>query len=145
MVAPNITPDRETGIGAWTDDEFDNARADGIGADGARLYPAMPYPYYTKMTREDVIAIRAYLDTMQPVHNEVQSNQLPFPFNIRARMRRLGLRCSSIARRVQARIRTNRPNGIAAPIWCEGLGHCGTCHTPKNSLGGDKTERTLQG
>ena len=86
LLAPNITPDAATGIGGWTDDEFVNAVQNGIGHGGIHLYPAMPYPYYTKMTREDVIAIRAYLDTVQPIRNLVQANQLPFPFNQRETM-----------------------------------------------------------
>ena len=64
IVAPNITPDRDTGIGAWTDDEFDDAVRRGIRPNGARLYPAMPYTAYTKMSRADVLAIRAYLKTV---------------------------------------------------------------------------------
>src|SRR5262249_34439541 len=61
LVAPNITPDRETGIGAWSDDAFVSALLDGRRPDGAHLYPAMPYPYYTRMSRADALAIRAYL------------------------------------------------------------------------------------
>lgn len=86
LVTSNITPDRETGIGAWTDDEFVNSMQKGTGRGGAHLYPAMPYTYYTKVTREDALAIRAYLDTLDAVHNEVKSNQLPFPFDVRASM-----------------------------------------------------------
>src|SRR5215475_4755136 len=85
--SPNITPDTETGIGAWTDEQFDNAVRHGIGRNGARLYPAMPYPWYTKMSRDEVLAIRAYLKTVAPVHNAVVANTLPFPFNIRTAMR----------------------------------------------------------
>ena len=58
LIGPNITPDPQTGIGAWTDDEFVNALENGTGRDGERLYPAMPYTYYTKITREDALAIR---------------------------------------------------------------------------------------
>src|ERR1700712_5045505 len=82
LVAPNITPDPETGIGRWTDEEFVRAIRDGIGHGGIHLYPAMPYTYYTRMTRDDVVAIRAYLETVEPVRNPVQANQLPFPFNV---------------------------------------------------------------
>src|SRR5208282_2737200 len=83
LVAPNITPDRDAGIGAWTDDEFVAALRDGRGRGGSRLYPAMPYPAYTKMTREDALAIRAYLQTVQPASDKIRVNQLPFPFSIR--------------------------------------------------------------
>ena len=87
LAAPNITPDRETGIGAWTDDEFDAAVRSGRSRNGARLYPAMPFPYYSRMSREDVKDIRAYLrDTIEPARNAVRVNRLPFPFNVRASM-----------------------------------------------------------
>jgi mono/diheme cytochrome c family protein len=86
IVAPNITPDLESGIGAWTDDQFDNAVRKGIGRNGERLYPAMPFNAYTKMSRQDVMAIRAYLNTVTAVYNPVVANTLPFPFNIRASM-----------------------------------------------------------
>ncbi len=86
ILAPNITPDPQTGIGAWTDDEFVDAMTKGTGRNGMHLYPAMPYTYYTKVTRDDALAIRAYLNTLPAVHNPVNPNQLPFPFNIRASM-----------------------------------------------------------
>jgi mono/diheme cytochrome c family protein len=86
LLAPNITPDRESGIGAWTDDEFDNAVRRGVGRNGARLYPAMPYNAYTKMSRDEVLAIRAYLSTVPPVRNKVIANALPFPISVRSVM-----------------------------------------------------------
>src|ERR1700760_4649818 len=86
LVGPNITPDRETGIGDWTDDQFDAAVRHGRARNGARLYPAMPFPYYTRMSRKDVADIRAYLDTIEPVRNTVRVNRLPFPVNIRSAM-----------------------------------------------------------
>ena len=86
LLAPNITPDPVTGIGAWTDQEFINAMTKGTGRNGTHLYPAMPYTYYTKVTRDDVLAIRAYLNTVPAVQNAVKPNQLPFPLNIRASM-----------------------------------------------------------
>src|SRR5262249_21374027 len=87
ILAPNITPDPSTGIGAWTEEEFINAMTKGTGRNGAHLYPAMPYPYYTKRTRDDALAIRAYFNTVPAVQNSVEPNQLPFPFDVRADMR----------------------------------------------------------
>ena len=87
ITAPNITPDAETGIGSWTDEQFDNAVRNGVRPDGSRLYPAMPYTSYTKMSHDDVAAIRAYLNTVEPVRHPAVANTLPFPFNIRASMR----------------------------------------------------------
>ena len=73
LLAPNITPDPLTGIGAWTDEEFINAMKKGTGRDGTHLYPAMPYTYYTKVTRDDALAIRAYLNTIPAVQNAVEA------------------------------------------------------------------------
>src|SRR5436305_9182016 len=86
IATPNITPDRETGIGAWSDDEFDAAVRQGRSRDGARLYPAMPFPYYTRMSRQEIADIRAYLNTVAPVRNAVRVNRLPFPLSLRASM-----------------------------------------------------------
>ena len=69
VLAANITPDRETGIGGWSDDEFVNSIRRGRSPHGKLLYPAMPYPHYANITKEDALAIRAYLNSVQPVHN----------------------------------------------------------------------------
>ena len=136
-------PDPQTGIGAWTDDEFVNALKNGTGRDGNRLYPAMPYTYYTKLTRDDALAIRAYLNTVAPVYNPVQPNQLPFPFDIRTSM----LACDQLFFTPG----TFRPNPNKSAEWnrgaylAEGLAHCGLCHTPKNVLGGDRNAEYLRG
>jgi len=143
LVAPNITPDRETGIGAWTDDEFIAAMHDGRGRGGTRLFPAMPYPAYTKMTSDDVVLIRAYLATVKPVHNAVVANQLPFPLNIRANLlfwNFLNFTPGRFAANPQKSAEWNRGAYIV-----EGAGHCGTCHTPKTLLGGDKTGTPFAG
>jgi mono/diheme cytochrome c family protein len=143
ILAPNITSDSETGIGAWTDDEFVNALTKGTGRDGTRLYPAMPYTYYTKLTRDDALAIRAYLNTVPAVRNPVNPNQLPFPFNIRASL--IGWNTLFFTPG------TFQPNPNKSAEWnrgaylAEGLTHCGMCHTPKNFLGGDKNSESLRG
>ena len=137
LLAPNITPDPETGIGAWIDDEFINSLTKGTGRNGAHLYPAMPYTYMTKITREDALAIRAYLNTIPAVHNPVQPNQLPFPFDVRA-----GLVAWD---ELNFRPGEFKPIAGKSPAWnrgayvVEGLAHCGLCHTPKNAAGGDET------
>jgi mono/diheme cytochrome c family protein len=143
LIAPNITPDPTTGIGAWTDDEFVNALTKGTGRDGTRLYPAMPYTYYTKLTRDDALAIRAYLNTVPAVHNPVQADQLPFPLDIRVSMAiwdALYFKSGPFTPVAGKSAEWNRGAYLA-----EGLGHCGMCHTPKNFLGADKNGETLQG
>jgi len=143
ITSSNITPDSDTGIGAWTDDQFDNAVRKGIRPDGSRLYPAMPYPAYTKMTRDDVLAIRAYLATVEPVHQPVKSNTLPFPFNIRTAMRVWDALYFTEGEFV--------PDSHQSAAWnrgaylVQGPGHCTACHTSKTFLGGDKSSDNLRG
>ncbi len=143
LVAPNITPDPQTGIGAWTDDEFVNSLTKGTGRNGMRLYPAMPYTYFTKVTRDDALAIRAYLATVPAVRNPVRSNQLPFPLNIRQGMMVWDFLFFSPAPFTPLADKSAEWNRGAYLV--EGLGHCGMCHTPKNFLGGDKTSARFQG
>lgn len=141
LVAPNITPDVETGIGGWSNDKFYNSMHNGIA--GGHMYPAMPYPYYTKATRGDVLAIRAWLNTVPPVVSKIHSNTLPFPFNIRATMigwDALFFKKGDWRNQPQKSAQWNRGGYLV-----EGLGHCGACHTPKNVLGGDESGHHLQG
>jgi mono/diheme cytochrome c family protein len=143
VASPNITPDRETGIGSWSAQAFDDALRQGKRADGKRLYPAMPFPYYTKMSRKDVDAIRTYLSTIEPVHNQVEVNRLPFPFRIRAAMRLWDALYFDAG--------DFKPDASKPAQWnrgaylVQGPGHCGACHTPKGWLGGDHDSQALQG
>lgn len=143
LVAPNITPDREAGIGDWTDEEFIRAVREGRGRGGKRLYPAMPYPSYTKMSTADALAIRAFLKTVDAVPVKIEPNQLPFPFNIR-----LGMAVWNFLNFTPGRL---EQDSAKSAEWNRGrylvdaLGHCGTCHTPKNLLGAEKTDGYLQG
>lgn len=143
LVAPNITPDPETGIGAWTDDEFVNAMTKGTGRHGGHLYPAMPYTYYTKVTRDDALAIRAYLNTLPAVRNPVIADQLPFPFNIRASM--IGWDMLFFSPGAFQPVADKSAQWNRGAYLAEGLAHCGMCHTPKNLLGADKSGEQLQG
>jgi mono/diheme cytochrome c family protein len=143
IVAPNITPDPETGIGNMTDAEFVAALHDGRGQGGKRLYPAMPYPAYTKISDDDALAMRAYLATVAPVSNKVISNQLPFPLNIRLAMvfwNALNFTPGRFQPDPQKPAEWNRGAYIV-----EAAAHCGTCHTPKTMLGGDRNDQVLTG
>ena len=143
LVAPNITPDRETGIGAWTDDQFNAAVRNGVSRNGARLYPAMPFPFYSRMSREDVKDIRAYLSTIKPVSNAVTVNRLPFPLNLRASM--------IVWDKLYFTPGEFHPDASKSKEWnrgaylVQGPEHCGACHTPKTFLGGDKPAEAFQG
>jgi mono/diheme cytochrome c family protein len=143
LLAPNITPDEETGIGKMTDAEFLSAMREGRGQGGRRLYPAMPYPAFTKMSDDDVLAMRAYLATVAPVRNAVDVNQLAFPLNIRLAMvfwNALNFTPGRFQPDHQKSEEWNRGAYIV-----QGPEHCGTCHTPKTILGGDKNEQWLAG
>jgi mono/diheme cytochrome c family protein len=143
VIAPNITPDNQTGIGLWSDDEFVLAMTKGIRRDGAHLFPAMPYTYYSKVRRDDVLAIRAYLSTVPAVTNSVTADQLPFPLSVRADM--------AAWNKLYFTPGEFHPNPDHSDEWnrgaylVEGLMHCGAFHTPKSLAGGDKTSEALQG
>ncbi|HEY7889733.1 MAG TPA: cytochrome c [Steroidobacteraceae bacterium] len=143
VVAPNITPDAQTGIGNWTAQQFDEAVRRGRMPNGKRLYPAMPFPYFARMSVADLGAIRAYLNTVKPVHHAVVSDRLPFPFSIRASMifwDWLYYRPGEWQPHPDRSAAWNRGSYIVS-----GPGHCGACHTPKTLLGGDEQHRALQG
>jgi mono/diheme cytochrome c family protein len=143
IIAPNITPDRETGIGNWSDEDFDRALRKGVRSDGSRLYPAMPYTAYTKMPRDDVLAVRAYLNSVKPVRTQQPPNLLPFPLNIRA-----GMLAWDALYFTEGEFHFDRQQSEEwnrGAFLVQGPGHCGACHTPKTFLGGDKSREQLQG
>lgn len=143
IYSSNITPDKQTGIGDWNADQFYRAMHDGIGAHGENLYPAFPYPWFRRVSREDVDAIFAFLQSTPPVHYEPPANQLPFPLNIRFMVKGwnlLFLKSDEFQSDPQQSVEWNR-----GAYLVEGLGHCAACHTPKNSLGAAKSDQALQG
>ena len=139
VVSANITPDGETGVGDWTGEDFKAALKTGIGKGGVHLYPAMPYVYYSKMTGEDIDAIWAYLSTIQPVRNPVVTNQLPFPYNIRA-----SLWFWNLLYRPEPGWRADPGKSSEwnrGAYLVNGPMHCGACHTPKSLLGGNSSAK----
>ena len=141
--APNITADRETGIGSWSDNDFFDALHKGRGRDGMHIYPAMPYTYYRNVTYDDTMAIRAYLAAIPPVHHAVDVNELPFPLDIRLSMAGWNLLFFDKHDWTPDPAQSAEWNRGASLVT--GLEHCGMCHTPKNFLGADDTSRPLQG
>jgi mono/diheme cytochrome c family protein len=143
LVSANITPDPKAGIGGWSDDDFVRAMQRGIADDGTHLYPAMPYPAFTQVTRDDLLALKAYLATIEPVSDAVETNRLPFPFSIRA-----GMIAWNLLNFTPGEF---KPDPAKSDDWnrgaylVNGLGHCGTCHTPKNAMGGDKSGQNMAG
>ena len=130
LYSTNITPDKETGIGNYSDADFLNAMHRGIRRDGARLYPAMPYVSYTYMTDDDALAIKAYLFSLPPVHAPAPANTLAFPFDQRWAMMFWSALFNPDTRFA--------PDASKSPEWnrgaylAEAMAHCGECHTPRN-------------
>jgi mono/diheme cytochrome c family protein len=130
LYSTNITPDKETGIGDYSDADFLNAVRRGVRRDGARLYPAMPFTSYTYLTDADVLAIKAYLFSLPPVRAANRTNTLTFPFNQRWSLFFWSLLFSPNS--------PFAPNTAQSPEWnrgaylAEALAHCGECHTPRN-------------
>jgi len=139
----NITPDIATGIGTWSADDFARAMHEGRRPGGTYLYPAFPYPYYTRVTRGDLDAIYAYLRTLPPVENRVNRNALPFPFNIRMSMIGWNMLFFTPGDFKPDPKRSDEFNRGAYLV--EGLGHCGACHTPFNAFGASRDDKYLQG
>ncbi len=143
LVGANITPDPDTGLGKWNFDDFQKVMSEGHSKGGKRLYGAMPFTAYTKVLKEDNQAIWAYLQTLEPVNNPVETNQLPFPFNVRLSL--LGWNLLNFTQGEFVPSADKSPQWNRGAYLVEGLGHCGTCHTPKNLIGGDKNDNFLAG
>jgi mono/diheme cytochrome c family protein len=136
LVTPNITPDRDTGIGAWSYEDFRKAMKLGQAPGGKWLYPAMPYVNYSLMPDRDVAALWEYLRSTKPVKNSIEVNQLHFPFNLRFLLRgwnlmffRAGLLYSPLAKSAA---------WYRGEYLVDGPAHCGVCHTGKNIFGADR-------
>ncbi|MBN8728716.1 MAG: cytochrome c [Xanthomonadales bacterium] len=143
IYSTNITPDAETGIGQWTDADFLRAMHHGIDREGRQLYPAFPYPWYTKVAPDDVAAIKAYLDTLEPVRSLPRDNELPWPLNMRTPVAAwdwLFLDTGVYQDNPQKSDAWNR-----GAYLVEGLGHCSACHGDKNLLGATDKDHPFGG
>lgn len=130
----NITPDKETGIGTWSDDDFYRALHEGIRKDGSYIYPVMPFPHYTQMTRDDVKAVRAYLFSLPPAHSPEKPTKLPFPLNIRTSL--LGWRILYFKEGAFKPVEGKTEEYNRGAYLVDALGHCAMCHTARTVLGG---------
>jgi hypothetical protein len=122
LVAPNITPDKETGVGNWSDDALARAIREGIGHDGRTLFPIMPYLHYREMSDEDLASIVVYLRSVPAVRNQLPVTRIPFPLNF---------------------LMNNMPQPVAAPVTADvstpekrggylvSMAACSDCHTPQ--------------
>ena len=143
LYSTNITPDRETGIGAWSQAAFERAMRQGVDRQGRHLYPALPYDHFTLVSDADTKALYAYFMTRQPVRATAPANELPFPINIRlvlAGWKLLFFREQRFAPTAGKDEQWNRGRYLV-----EGLGHCGACHTPRNLMGAEEKSRAFEG
>lgn len=139
----NITPDAETGIGRWSEAAFARAMHEGVDREGRHLYPAFPYDHFTHVTGEDIGALYAYFMTRQPVRAEAPPNDLRFPLNLRfavAGWKLLFFRPGVFQPDSQRDAAWNR-----GAYLVEGLAHCGSCHTPRNTLGAEQRNKPYTG
>jgi mono/diheme cytochrome c family protein len=140
---PNISPHTEDGIGGWSMIDFVNAMQRGVSPGGRHYYPSFPYTSYARMAVEDVMNLKAYLDTLQPVAGRAADHALGFPWSIRRGIglwKRLYLATDPIAA-----VDTPEPLVAQGRELVEGAGHCGECHTPRDWFGGPDTGRWLAG
>jgi mono/diheme cytochrome c family protein len=143
IYSPNITPDKATGIGDWSDDDFYRAMHDGIGKAGQYLYPAFPFPWYTKVTRDDALAIKAYLFSLPPVNQPDKPLAFSFPFDIREGL--LAWRTAFFKNDTFQPDPSKSAQLNRGAYLVESLGHCGECHNRDNLMGASDWSGRLKG
>lgn len=136
IVAPNLTPDPETGIGSWSDGEIVRALREGVSRDGTPLFPFMNYPEYRNLTDADALAIVAYLRTQKPVRRDVGRTRLDFPVNMMIR---------TVPRPLDSAPPGLPPSGVERGRAMIKLMLCGDCHTPMDDRGGRIAGKELAG
>jgi mono/diheme cytochrome c family protein len=140
---PNISPDPDHGIGRWTVLDFVNAMQLGASPDRRHYYPAFPYSSYARMRIEDLVDLKAYLDTLPAVQTRNQEHSLAFPWNVRTGIgfwKLLNLDSEPVVQGLPDDQQVRRGQYLV-----EGPGHCGECHTPRDAMGGLQLERWLAG
>jgi alcohol dehydrogenase (quinone), cytochrome c subunit len=157
IYSPNITPDRQTGIGNYSEADFERAVRQGIKPDGSTMYPAMPYPSYAKISASDLRALYAYfMRGVEPVHEESRSSNIPWPLSMRWPLsvwRKLFASAGASSARVKSpsQLRVSDAMFLRGKYLVEGPGHCGACHTPRSyamqelTLSDDGSYRFLSG
>jgi mono/diheme cytochrome c family protein len=143
LYSTNITQDPQAGIGSWTLAQFSQALREGVRPDGTHLYPAFPYPEFTKVSDADVAALYAFLKTIPPSKSVAPANELRFPYNQRWAL--------GLWKDLYFTAGRYTPDAAKSAEWnrgaylVQGLGHCGECHTPRGALGALNTKSALQG
>jgi len=143
LYTPNITPDPETGIGKWSADDFYRALHEGKSKDGSLLYPAFPYPNYTKISRADSDAIYGYIWTITPVKKKNTPHKMQFPYNQRNLL--IGWRALYFTPGEYKNNPAEPAEWNRGAYLVQGLGHCDACHTSRNMLGATVKDKELSG
>jgi mono/diheme cytochrome c family protein len=135
IYSTNITPDAASGIGHWSQEAFQRAMREGVDREGTHLYPAFPYDHFTLVNDADIAALYAFIMTRQPAQTRIRENHLPFPLDMRfivAGWKLLFFHKGPYEPDSKHDEQWNRGAYLA-----NGIGHCGTCHTPRNSFGAE--------
>ncbi|NRG18792.1 cytochrome c [Rhizobiales bacterium] len=141
--SPNLTTDKEHGIGAWTVNDFAKAVRQGISPEGKPYYPAFPYAFYSRLTDQDIADLWAAFQTVPPVAVPSKPQDLVPPFNFRPALK--------LWRGMFFRPEPYKPDRAKSDLWnrgkyiVEGPAHCGACHTPRNAMGARQVEQRLHG
>ena len=141
--APNITPDPETGLGNWSESDFVNAMHEGISPAGRHYYPAFPYTSYALVSAEDLMHLKAFLDTLPPVSRPSKPQEVSFPFSFRPAL--------AFWKLAAHREQPFEPDPEKSYDWnrgayiVNGLGHCGSCHTPRNLILAESQSKRFAG
>jgi mono/diheme cytochrome c family protein len=141
--SPNITPDNDTGIGRWSDEEFVGAFWEGVSPQGEHYYPAFPYTSYTGVSRDDLVAMKAYLFSREPVQKESKEHDLAWYMSTRL--------AAGAWKELNFDGARFEPDTVQDEQWNRGaylvrhLGHCGECHTPRSNLGVLQVDQEIAG
>jgi len=136
----NITPDRETGIGGWTLENFVRALREGVSPEGHHYYPAFPYDYFTRLSDDDVAALYAFVMTREPVNARTPANHMLVPRAAVGVWKAKYFEPGRFRPDPSQDARWNRGAYLA-----ESLAHCSACHTPRTALGGEKRDHYMAG
>ena len=140
---PNISPDPRAGIGEWSDLDFVNAMKSGVSPEGGHYYPAFPYTSYARMGLRDLLDLKAWLDSYEPVAEAVPGHDVGFPWNVRRGIglwKRLFFDTEPVVSLPDGDDRLQRGRYLV-----EAVGHCAECHTPRNPIGGLRLQHWLAG
>jgi mono/diheme cytochrome c family protein len=144
IYSTNITPDRETGIGRYSEDDFLKAMREGVAQDGHHLYPAMPYPSFTRVSRHDLSALYVFfMQGVEPVYRPNRPTKLNWPLSMRSLM--AVWNALYLTKGEYASVQEKSASWNRGAYLVQGLGHCGDCHTPRGLAGQVKSDSEQDG